>query len=245
MKKAFAKFGRLLTCSETGKVLFAPKNLKVKHLYQRTKSVARVEDVLVQRSAFNERVDQEAKKAAEGPRYSSPREKLPAPLRTTLPHSKATLREQYSKHAKNQARLYWHRSPRYARLAHIDKSLPADTFNTLTAGLKRRHQSILIQLRTGHAPLNEHLFRIKRSETPRCPACRGGGHETVFHYLLVCPHHSIHRRRYLHPLGREADLVTALLSNPKAIKPLMRYIAATGRFKGTHGDLSPPPDPEE
>lgn len=44
---------------------------------------------------------------------------------------------------------------------------------------------LYIQLRTGHAPLNHHLFRIKAVNSPVCTGCNWG-HETVKHYFLDC-----------------------------------------------------------
>lgn len=46
MKKAFEKFGKALTCPETEKSLYIPKDLKVKHKYQTIFDMPKVEDVL-------------------------------------------------------------------------------------------------------------------------------------------------------------------------------------------------------
>lgn len=45
MKKAFDKFGKTLTCPETEKSLYIPKDLKVKHNYQTNFDMPKVEDV--------------------------------------------------------------------------------------------------------------------------------------------------------------------------------------------------------
>ena len=55
--------------------------------------------------------------------------------------------------------------------------------------------------------------------------------ESVKHYLLECPkyreeHHTLQRK-----LRRNGSSITFLLSNPIAVKPLLKYIHATGRFK--------------
>ncbi|KAF8960577.1 hypothetical protein BDZ97DRAFT_1595774, partial [Flammula alnicola] len=50
----------------------------------------------------------------------------------------------------------------------------------------------LLQLRSGHIPLNAHLNRFKCVETNKCQAClpEDGSNpavETVIHYLFECP----------------------------------------------------------
>jgi hypothetical protein len=46
MKKAFEKFGRSLSCPETRKGVYIPKNLRVKHYYQVTNNLPMIDDVL-------------------------------------------------------------------------------------------------------------------------------------------------------------------------------------------------------
>ncbi|KAG2040391.1 hypothetical protein BDR03DRAFT_858064, partial [Suillus americanus] len=40
----------------------------------------------------------------------------------------------------------------------------------------------LFQLRTGHVPLNKHLFRISKSPSPICSACHQK-EESVYHFM--------------------------------------------------------------
>ena len=56
------------------------------------------------------------------------------------------------------------RSPQCACMQRIDKSMPSNKYLKLTEGLTRRQASWLIQLRTGHAPLQAHLHRIQGPE---------------------------------------------------------------------------------
>ena len=56
--------------------------------------------------------------------------------------------------------------------------------------LPRCQASLLTQLCTGHAPLNEHLHCIRKAETDRCPSCKKArdvgscrGHEQAVHNL--------------------------------------------------------------
>lgn len=64
--------------------------------------------------------------------------------------------------------------------------------------------------------------------------------ETVMHYLLMCPEHERHRRPIFSKFGTDAKSIRFLLSEPKALKLLLRYINATARFKTAFGDLVAP-----
>ena len=63
----------------------------------------------------------------------------------------------------------WKVSLRYARMSRIDKNLFSNKYITLTDDMTCRDASLLIQLWTGHIPLNEHLHQIKRTPSPLCP----------------------------------------------------------------------------
>lgn len=127
----------------------------------------------------NEIADTEAKKAAGGQSSAPPL--LPNCLRkhsrnepTTikpLPHSKSALKQQRYDQLKNEGRTIMLDSPRYPLLKKIDDGTPSNRFQKLIAGLPRNQASLLMQLRTGHAPLNKHLHRIKSADSPLCPAC--------------------------------------------------------------------------
>jgi len=64
---------------------------------------------------------------------------------------------------------------------YMNAPKPKDPINTL----KRQEQSLIFRLRTGHAPLNNHLHRIKKDHPAQCPLC-GFPNETVEHNLLYC-----------------------------------------------------------
>lgn len=184
----------------------------------------------------NELADKEAKRAAEG--ESSNTHSLPAPFRKKLPFGKSAVKESFNANLKRQAASYFRHSPRYARLKRIDPSAPSNKFRKLAAPLERRQSSILVQLRTGHVPLNEYLFRIKKAESPVCPACNQHN-ETVHHYILMCPAYAAQRRRLDIALPRDSRSIRKLLSSPKAVPYLLRYIGATKRFQATYGELAP------
>ena len=85
-------------------------------------------------------------------------------------------------------------------MREIDGSLPSRKYETLIAPLSRRHANLLLQLRTGHIPLNTYLERIGKTLSRTCPACSDAP-ETVRHFLLDCVEVSLHRAGHLRPLG--------------------------------------------
>ena len=78
-------------------------------------------------------------------------------------------------------------------MVELDASTPSDTFLKLISGhkLARKASSLLTQICTGHIPLNGYLYKFKRVDNPRCPACRAAV-ETVgalpLHVPLLCIH---------------------------------------------------------
>ncbi|KAH7920552.1 ribonuclease H-like protein [Leucogyrophana mollusca] len=112
----------------------------------------------------NERADVLAKEAARG--SSSPIKRLPSSLRTcdmytkTLPSESRLVSRRRTKDSKEDSRSFSTRSP-------------------------HRNASILFQLRSDHALLNKHLFRIKgkanKPKSPLCTACtiRLGGNSIL------------------------------------------------------------------
>ncbi|KAI0337726.1 hypothetical protein BDW22DRAFT_1312177, partial [Trametopsis cervina] len=97
----------------------------------------------------------------------------------------------------------------------------------------------LFRLRTGHAPLNKHLYRINKATSPVCPAC-DKYRESVGHFLLFCPAYATQRQRLYYELGGATPQISALLSTPQTLRPLFRYIHATGRFTRLLGSLNIP-----
>ncbi|KAL6297782.1 hypothetical protein BKA93DRAFT_745340, partial [Sparassis latifolia] len=93
----------------------------------------------------------------------------------------------------------------------------------------------LMQLRTGHVGLNQHLHRICKTPSPICPACHLAL-ETVQHFLLTCTAYTGQRHALQLELSAAGSL-SRLLTNPKAMKPLFCYIHTTGRFLGIFGPL--------
>ena len=80
----------------------------------------------------------------------------------------------------------WAKSPQKGWMDKIDNKLPSHSFLAETSHMSRAQVSILMQLRTGHVPLNYFLHRISKVESLVCPACQLNN-ETVHHYLFKCP----------------------------------------------------------
>lgn len=180
----------------------------------------------------NEMADDTAKKAViEG---SSHNATLPPCFRriNTLPHSRSALKQQFQVELKVANSLKFAKSPRYNALKHIDNSAPSNAFQKLTHELPCCHTSILVQLCTGHAPLNKHLHRIGCANSPTFPACEGGV-ESVLHFLVTCPAHEPHRRNLHRALKHHSHSLNVLLNNPEAFWPLFHFINKTGRFRDT------------
>ena len=183
--------------------------------------------------APNELADEEAKKAAQ--RDSSDAKYLPAMLRKRLPLSISALRQSHLDKIKKRWKRRWKSSPREDILKAIDNSAPSKKYLRLISDLDRRQASILFQLRTGHIGLNQHLFRIRKSDTPVCPNCQSITVESVKHFLLDCPYYQCERHALRTKLRRNADSLSFLLSSPVAIKPVLKFVHATGRFKSHFG----------
>jgi ribonuclease HI len=185
----------------------------------------------------NERSDEEAKKAARGDETN--RRAFPRSLRGALPASISAVKQVQMANIKKLAKQVWTKSPRYTRASAIDPALPSPAFLRLSKNLSKRNTSILMQLRTGHAQLSKHLFRLCKVESPLCPACRAAN-ETVHHYLHRCPAYLEHRKFLRASLGRGAESTKFLLTNKAALQHLFIYINGTARFKQSHGELQVP-----
>lgn len=180
--------------------------------------------------APNERADELAKRAAKG--SSSAASRLPSLIRNAaLPSSIPATRHKHLTALRENWKTRWKKSPRYPLSHSIDKSLPSNKFLYLVDKMSRSQSAILTQLRTGHSPLNNHLFRIRCSETPVCPHCGNLTVETVCHFLLQCPQYQQERHSLRRKLKRAANSLSYLLSKPPAIKPLLKFITATKRFQ--------------
>ncbi|KAF9806675.1 hypothetical protein IEO21_08593 [Rhodonia placenta] len=125
-----------------------------------------------------------------------------------------------------EAHHRWRLSTRYARVSRIDPTLPS------------KHTSLLIQLRSGHAPLNRHLYRLGKSDSARC-SC-GTDDETVPHYILRCPNWKRARAPLRRAFPPSSLQLRTLLNDREALPFLFDYIKMTGRFAAGGNDRNPP-----
>jgi ribonuclease HI/exonuclease III len=176
----------------------------------------------------NELVDTEAKNAAKG--QSSNSDLLPYILRRKLKISTAALKQNQNKRSRARWKKTWNKSKRGIQDQKIDPNTPSKKFAELISNSKldRQVSSIISQLRTSHVPLNNYLFRFKRVDNPRCPAC-GEDSETVEHYLLKCPTYA-HERWALEKSLKSKPTIKTLLGDRTATVALAKYIKATHRF---------------
>ena len=187
----------------------------------------------------NERSNEEAKAAARG--HMSADAALPEAIRGQLPFSWSAARQRFNEGLKKRWKELLEQSPRWQKLKRIDPTAPSNRFRKITSSLPRRHVATLIQLCTGHAPLQHHLHRIQPDEfeSPTCPAC-GQCDETVAHFLLECQCYADSRHRLEQAVGRSSRNLAELLSNPSMFKHLFEFIHKTQRFKKTFSDLNLP-----
>jgi hypothetical protein len=182
----------------------------------------------------NEKADEQAKKAiTEG---SSDRNKLPKMLRKKLPYSKTAMIQAFGEKLKERAQKEWMASRRYDKMKKTDPKIPSNKYLKLITPLPRKLASILSQLRTGHTPLAKHLHRIGKIDSPVCPLCQQTD-ETVQHVMLHCPAHDAARQTLRNSTGGRDINITKLLTTPKTLKALFKYIADTGRWHSTFGEL--------
>ncbi|KAF5381383.1 hypothetical protein D9615_008435 [Tricholomella constricta] len=187
----------------------------------------------------NELVDKAAKDAAQGTTSLSNR--LPAYIRKNgeLPTSISALKQIHNAYLKAKWQEHWQKSPRFAKYEHLKDGFPFPNFRRVAEGLTRRQHSLLVQLRTGHAPLNKHLHRLQAVDSPKCEQCEDDVVETLWHFLYQCSRFHDERQDFRSALGRDTYMSEVIYGTRKGAKYLLRYVANTGRFKATFGDVSP------
>ena len=185
----------------------------------------------------NEIADNQAKLAAKC--KSSPAMQLPPLLRKgELPTSASALKQAFNKARKAKWKSVWSTSPRHRRISRIDNDLPSKSFLDLIGPLSRAEASIMMQLRTGHVPLNQHLARIGKVPNPHCPHCPHAL-ETIEHFVLHCPKYHAARLRLYNALGRKSNQLSYLLSNEDATKAFLSYIRETKRWNCLENATAP------
>lgn len=173
----------------------------------------------------NDRADHHAKLAAQIPECSDERIEPPPPSASSLKRKTASLLPAPVPLEGGGA----HRA--------IRDDVPAPTIQRSLARLPRGICSVVVQLRSGHAPLRQYLHWRNHRATDRCLKCRAP--ESIHHYLMTCSRFTFHRQRLRAALSdsKVPFRMSAILSNPRATPHLADFISSTKRFP----NASPPP----
>ena len=114
-------------------------------------------------------------------------------------------------------------------MREIDGSLPSRNYEKLIAPLSRRHANLLLQLRTGHIPLNTYFKHIARP-------CPGRAQRVATHPKPSGTSFSTARTSRCIARCTPRSLST-LLNSEDALRPLFAYINATGRLRSSFGRI--------
>lgn len=189
----------------------------------------------------NERVDEEAKKAAEG--QSSPPHTLPPILRQPLPWSVSAIKQKHMDTLNKRWRNEWKSSARYEWMKEVDPEFPYNKFRKLREQLTRAQGSLLIQIRSKHIPLNKYLHKIGKLDQSQCTDCweiaQRRVTESLNHFLFECPAYADERFYMDQALGRDAGDLRSILNNRRSTLTLLKYIGQTRRFEKTIGNVTP------
>jgi hypothetical protein len=184
----------------------------------------------------NEAADEQAKKAiTDG---SSNATHIPTQLHTPIPHSKSALIRTHNKLLNRKAQKAWTKSLRYSRMRKTDPTAPSKAYLKLIAGTPRHLASILTQLRTGHVPLAKYLHRIKKTDSPTCPACHQGT-ESMHHFILHCPAHKAARQKLCNETGGRSLNLAKLLTTAETLPAFLNFVVKSGCFH-KHGNNTTP-----
>ena len=182
----------------------------------------------------NERVDELAKEAAMG--GTSAREDLPPFLRAKLAASKSAVKQAFDKRLQQKWKDSWHISTRKARVDLFNTSFPFKKYRERQDKLKREHATMLFQVRSSHIPLNQYLYKIKKSDTKLCKSCHAppgesAPVETVNHFIFECEAHMGHRATLVGKIGWANMNMHDIMEDLKRMNALAHYIRKTGRFQ--------------
>jgi ribonuclease HI len=182
----------------------------------------------------NERVDELAKEAAEG--KASRRTELPPQIRRGIPTSASAAKQDNLERLKTSWKAKWLDSPRWRRLEHIDLDFPFSKYRARLDNVTRGQASRLMQIRSGHIPLNSYLFKIGKTDSPLCRSCernpgeRGPATETVNHFLFECRAYDAQRLHLANKVGRRNLNLKTLMQSTEGMRALASYAKKTGRL---------------
>ncbi|KAJ6478662.1 hypothetical protein DFH09DRAFT_1341829 [Mycena vulgaris] len=187
----------------------------------------------------NERVDTEAKAAAQRDEPLDPR--IPLLFQATLPRSAAASKAEFQARTVALWSKAWEASPRHEKFQRLDDSASVHSYHKPLVNLSRRNSSLIVQLRTRMVGLNAWLHKIHLADSPLCPTCQR--REDVPHFLFFCSRFHHHRIPLRAALGRKANSIGYLLTTDKGIRYVLRYVHATNRLPAYRDSAPPEPDP--
>ena len=163
----------------------------------------------------NERADERARAASS---------MVTAGPEPTLPVATASMRLEIRNWVRMGHDEEW-RQRTDCRLSRL--SLPQVDSRVAKAAIKASRRSLrkILQVISGHCNLALHRFKTGIANSAICPKC-GIDNESVAHFIASCPFYRNLRTRIF---GRHAMEEPPALT-PKTIKPLTRYVEASGRL---------------
>src|SRR6267154_2536800 len=146
------------------------------------------------------------------------------------------MKQEFVRQIEEQWVSVWASSPRQERLQEIDTSFPFEAYRKHQYNLKRAHTSLIVQVRTGHFPLNKYLHRIRKSDTNTCQLCHISlgeerPPESVMHFLFECSVHTDLRQTLATKLGQGNFNLHDIMNDAKRMKALANFIIKTERLQ--------------
>ena len=185
----------------------------------------------------NEKVDEEAKEAAKG--KSTTPLWLPHLLRKRLPTSSSALGQRRKAQVKERWTVHWEKSPQKANLAFLGAKPPFNDFRRMSTQLNRLQTSTTIQLRTGHFPLNDYLYKRKLAPTDLCRKCNLRRRETIDHVTKECPAYKEPRRALQRILKRDIANPRKALTDPTKAKAIVTFMGTAKLGLPRHRQTEP------
>ena len=129
----------------------------------------------------------------------------------------------------------WSHSPRKDRFVLTDPDFPFNKFRTRLFKLARNQASLIMQIRTGHIPLNFYLRRIGKIDSDKCLKCDGHPDntqpkESINHFIFECQEYHEARQSLVAKVGRSRFTMSKIMKNSDHMKALVTYINRTKRF---------------
>jgi hypothetical protein len=130
----------------------------------------------------------------------------------------------------------WQESPRQWHFERIDNTFPFNGYRKHQNQLSRAQASLMIQVRSGHLPLNTYLHKIKKVESNCCKACCINPDdetplETIKHFIYDCEVYTHQRHSLTQALGATNLPLKDIMMETKHMKELAKYITRTGQFR--------------